>query len=88
MESVDVMAGADAATSGGPLIEVIDEGQVDLSSDGIESFVESSSSSSLTLIFSNPPSDFLMLWMRATVPPRIHPLLLLFPSFWSSWVSL
>ena len=58
MESVDVMAGADAATSGGPLIEVIDEGQVDLSSDGIESFVDSSSSSSLTLIFSNPPSDF------------------------------
>ena len=38
MESVDVMAGADAATSGRPLIEVIDEGQVDLSSDGIESF--------------------------------------------------
>ena len=88
MESVDVMAGVDTAASGGPLIEVIDEGQVDLSSDGIESFVDSSSSSSLTLIFSNPPSDFLMLWMRATVPPRIHPLLLLFPSFWSSWVSL
>ena len=88
MESVDVTAGVDTAASGGPLIEVIDEGQVDLSSDGIESFVDSSSSSSLTLIFSNPPSDFLMLWMRATVPPRIHPLLLLFPSFWSSWVSL
>ena len=88
MESVDVMAGVDTAASGGPLIEVIDEGQVDLSSDGIESFVDSSSSSSLTLIFSNPPSDFLMLWMRATVPPRIHPLLLLFPSFRSSWVSL
>ena len=35
MESVDVMAGADAAISGRPLIEVIDEGQVDLSSDGI-----------------------------------------------------
>ena len=35
MESVDVMAGAGAATSGRPLIEVIDEGQVDLSSDGI-----------------------------------------------------
>ena len=35
MESVDVMAGADAATSGRPLIEVVDEGQVDLSSDGI-----------------------------------------------------
>ena len=34
MESVDVLAGADAATSGRPSIEVIDEGQVDLSSDG------------------------------------------------------
>ena len=58
MESADVMADADAATSGGPLIEVIDEGQVDLSSDGIESFMDSSSSSSLTPIFSDPPSDF------------------------------
>ncbi|CAH3167629.1 unnamed protein product, partial [Porites lobata] len=37
MESVDVMAGAGAATSGRPLIEIIDEGQVDLSSDGIDS---------------------------------------------------
>ena len=27
MESVDVMVGADVATSGRPLIEVIDEGQ-------------------------------------------------------------
>ena len=35
IESVDVMAGAGAATSVRPLIEVIDEGQVDLSSDGI-----------------------------------------------------
>ena len=58
MESVDVMAGADAATSGRPLIEVIDEGQVDLSSDGIESFEDSSSSSSLTPIFSDPRPDF------------------------------
>ena len=33
MESVDVMAGAVATTTGRPLIEVIDEGQVDLSSD-------------------------------------------------------
>ena len=46
MESVDVMAGAVAATSGWPLIEVIDEGQADLSSDEIESFEDSSSSSS------------------------------------------
>ena len=45
MESVDVMAGAGAATSGRPLIEIIDEGQVDLSSDGIESFEDSSSPS-------------------------------------------
>ena len=58
MESVDVRAGADAATCGRPLIEVIDEGQVDLSSDGIGSFEDSSSSSSLTPIFSDPPSDF------------------------------
>ena len=33
MESLDVMAGAVATTTGQPLIEVIDEGQVDLSSD-------------------------------------------------------
>ena len=58
-----------AATSGRPLIEVIDEGQVDLSSDGIESFEDSSSSSSLTPIFSDPSPTLLMLWMRATVPP-------------------
>ena len=55
MEYVDVMAGADVATSGRALVEVIDEGQVDLSSDGIESFEDSSSSSSLTPIFSDPP---------------------------------
>ena len=61
MESVDVMAGAGAATSGQPLIEVIDEGQVDLSSDGIESFEDSSSYSSLTHIFSDPPPTLLML---------------------------
>ena len=53
MESVDVMTGVGAATSGRPLIEVIDEGQVDLSSDGIESFEDSSSSSSLTPIVSD-----------------------------------
>ena len=46
MEYVDVMASADAATNGRPLIEVIDEGQVDLISDGIESFRDSSSFSS------------------------------------------
>ena len=55
MESVDVMAGADAATSGRPLIDVIDVGQVDLSSDGIESFEDSSSSSTLTPFFKDPP---------------------------------
>ena len=59
MEYVDViMAGAGAATSGRALIEVIDESQFDLSSDGIESFEDSSSSSSLTPIFSDPPPDF------------------------------
>ena len=58
MESVDVMAGAVAATIGRPLIEVIDEGQADLSSDEIESLEDSSSSLSLPLIFSDPPPDF------------------------------
>ena len=58
MESVDIMAGAVAATSGRPLIEVIDEGQAEVSSDEIESFGDSSSSSSLPLIFSDPPPDF------------------------------
>ena len=82
MESVDVMAGADAATSGRPLIEVIDEGQVDLSSDGIESFEDSSSSSSVTPIFSDPPPDFADAMDENDCPPpppRILPLLLLFP---------
>ena len=58
MESVDVMADAGAATSGRPLIEVIDEGKVGLLSDGLESFEDSFSSSSLTPIFSEPPLDF------------------------------
>ena len=79
MESVDVMAGADAATSERPLIEVIDEGPVDLSSDAIEYFEDSSSSLSLTPIFPDPFPTLLMLWMKATVPLRIRPLLLLFP---------
>ena len=70
MESVDVMAGAGAATSGRPLIEVIDEGQVDLSSDGIESFWDSSSSSSLTPIFSDPPSDFADAMHGSDSPPQ------------------
>ena len=61
MESVDVMTGVGAATSGRPLIEVIDEGQVDLSSDGIESFEDSSSYSSLTHIFSDPPPRTLLM---------------------------
>ena len=69
MESVDVMAGADAATSGEPLIKVIDEGQVDLSSDEIESFVDSSSSSSLTPIFSDPPPDFADAMDESDSPP-------------------
>ena len=56
--AVDVMAGAGAATCGRPLIEVIDEGQVHHSSNGIESFEDSSYSSSPTPIFSNLPPDF------------------------------
>ena len=79
MESVDVMAGADAATSGRPLIEVIDEGQVDLSSDAIESFEDSSSSLTLTPIFSDPPPDFADAMDVSDTPPRIRPLLRLFP---------
>ena len=70
MESVDVMAGADAAISGRPSIEVIDEGQVGLSSDGIESFEDSSSSSSLTPIFSDPPSDFADAMDESDSPPQ------------------
>ena len=92
MESVDVMAGADAAASGRPLIEIIDERQIDLSSDGIESFEDSSFSSSLTPIFSDPPPTMLMLWMRGTVPLPPPPGYVLSSfssrSFWSSWVSL
>ena len=85
MEYVDVMAGADAATSGRALIEVIYEGQVDLSSDGIESFEDSSSSLSLTPIFSDPPPTLLMLSMRATVPlPRYFLSSFSSPSIWSS----
>ena len=70
MESVDVMAGADVAISGRPLIEVIDEGQVDLSFDGIESFEDSSSSSSLTPIFSYPPPDFADAMDESDSPPQ------------------
>ena len=70
MESVDVMAGADSAISGRPSIEVIDEGQVGLSSDGIESFEDSSSSSSLTPIFSDPPSDFADAMDESDSPPQ------------------
>ena len=80
IESVDVMAGAGAATSGRPFIEVIDEGQFDHSSDGIESFEDSFSSSSLTPIFSDPPPDFADAMDESDRPsPRIRPLLLLFP---------
>ena len=70
MESVDVKAGADAAISGRPSIEVIDQGQVGLSSDGIESFEDSSSSSSLTSIFSDPPSDFADAMDESDSPPQ------------------
>ena len=70
MKSVDVMAGAGAATSGRPLIEVIDEGQVDLSSDGIESFEDSSSSSSFTPIFSDPPPDFAVVMEETDSPSQ------------------
>ena len=65
---VSEMAGADAANCGRPLIEVIDEGEAaNLSSDGIESFEDFLSSSSLTTFFSedateplvtDPPVDF------------------------------
>ena len=70
MEAVDVMAGAVAATSGWPLIEVIDEGQADLSSDEIESFEDSSSSSSLSPIFSDPPLDFADAMDESDSPPK------------------
>ena len=65
MESVDV-----AATSGRPLIEVIDEGQADLSSDEIESFGDSSSSSSPPPIFSEPPPDFADAMDESDSPPK------------------
>ena len=70
MGSVDVVADAVAATSGRPLIEVIDEGQADLSSDDIESFEDSSSSSSLFPIFSNPPPDFADAMDESDSPPK------------------
>ena len=76
------MAGAGAATSGRPFIEVIDEGQVDHSSDGIESFEDSSSSSSRTPIFSDPLPDFADAMDESDRPsPRIRPLLHIFPLF-------
>ena len=65
MESVDV-----AATSGWPLIEVIDGGQADLSSDESESFWDSSSSSSLPPIFSEPPPDFADAMDESDSPPK------------------
>ena len=76
MESVDVMVGAVAATSGRPLIEafnrrpLIDEGQADLSSDEIESLEDSSSSLSLPLIFSDPPPDFADAMDVSDSPPK------------------
>ena len=89
MEYVDVMAGADAAISGRALIEVIDEGQVDLSSDGIETFEDSSSSLSLTPIFSDPSTDFTEAMDESDSPASGYVLSSFSsPSFWSSWVSL
>ena len=76
MESVDVMVGAVAATSGRPLIEafnrrpLIDEGQADLSSNEIESLEDSSSSLSLPLIFSDPPPDFADAMDVSDSPPK------------------
>ena len=70
MKSADVMAGAVAATSGRPLIEVIDEGQAEVSSDEIESFEDSSSSSSLPLVFSHPPPDFADAMDESGGPPK------------------
>ena len=70
MESVDVMAGADVATSGQPLIEVIAEDQVNLSSDRMESFEDSSFSSSLTPIFSDPPPNFADAMDGSNSPPK------------------
>ena len=70
MESVDVMADAGAATSGRPVIEVIDEGQADLLSVGIQSFEDSFSSSSLTPIFSEPPLDFADAMDESDSPPK------------------
>ena len=64
------MACAGVATRGRPLIKVIDEGQVDLSSGGIESFEDSSSSSSLTPISSDPPPDFADAMDESDSPPR------------------
>ena len=69
MGSVDVVAGSVAATSGRPLIEVIDEGQADLSSDDIESFEDSSSSSSLLPIFYDPAPDFADAMDESDSPP-------------------
>ena len=89
MEYVDVMAGADAPTSERALIEVIDEGQVDLSSDGIETFEDSSSSLSLTPIFSDPSTDFAEAMDESDSPASGYVLSSYSsPSFWSSWVSL
>ena len=57
VENVVETAGVVAATSERPLIEVIDEGQAEVSSDEIESFEDSSPSSSLPPVFSDPPPD-------------------------------
>ena len=92
---VSEMAGADAVNRGRPLIEVIDEGEAaDLSSDGIESFEDFLSSSSLTTLFSedaseplvtDPPVDFSGATDESDVPSYDASCP---PSFWSSWSSL
>ena len=59
------LAGTIAATSGRPLMEVIDEGQVDLiSSDEIEFF------GSLPPILSDPPHDFADAMDESDSPPK------------------
>ena len=68
MESVD-----GSATSGRPLIEVIDEGQVDLSSDGIESRTLLPLHHSPLYIFSDPPPDFADAMDEGDSPPPPPP---------------
>ena len=65
MESVNVMASADAATSGQPLIEVIDEGQVVLSSGFPSTWLHLVSSCSIVPC---PFSDHEAVLLRFSIP--------------------